>query len=328
MVAPAQVVVPGTVGMLASAPLWAQKMAERRALLAKNLNDSYALVVDYVESMMIELEGEKEAAIRLIALEQARLEDERRQWEEDKVRMAAVQQFASNKVRLNIGGQIFETTRSTLLKDPDHMLARMFSGRFEVTRDEHDAVFIDRDSSVFGLVLNFLRSNELSVSPREEGTLWKLLEEAKFYQIQPLVDCVKDKLGMRYVWYADWQQVCNSTEKFYQSPIFIVGGWPWRLSLVRDEGWLGISLTVSKRARQLPKGWRMNASFAVDIKNADPKKVSASMQHSDAQLDEARTGIFWRHCYELEKLALDGVIADDKLIISAEIKIESCTLLD
>lgn len=115
---------------------------------------------------------------------------------------------------------------------------------------------------------------------------------------------------MRYVWYADWQQVCNSTEKFYQSPIFIVGGWPWRLSLVRDEGWLGISLTVSKRARQLPKGWRMNASFAVDIKNvcthsshaiivaaccscrlnhlqADPKKVSASMQHSDAQLDEA-----------------------------------------
>jgi hypothetical protein len=41
-----------------------------------------------------------------------------------------------------------------------------------------------------------------------------------------------------------------------------------------------------------------------------------------------RTGIFWRHCYELEKLALDGVIADDKLIISAEIKIESCTLLD
>jgi hypothetical protein len=78
---------------------------------------------------------------------------------------------------------------------------------------------------------------------------------------------VQDKLGMRYVWYADWQQVCSSTEKFYQSPIFIVGGWPWRLSLVRDEGWLGISLTVSKRARQLPKGWRMNASFAVDIKN-------------------------------------------------------------
>jgi hypothetical protein len=43
---------------------------------------------------------------------------------------------------------------------------------------------------------------------------------------------------------------------------------------------------------------------------------------------DRRTGIFWRHCYELEKLALDGVIADDKLIISAEIKIESCTLLD
>jgi soluble lytic murein transglycosylase-like protein len=92
-------------GLLASAPLWAQKMAERRALLAKHLNEGYARVVDYVESMMIELEGEKEAAVRLIALEQARIEEERRLWEEDKVRMAAVQQFASNKVRLNIGAR-------------------------------------------------------------------------------------------------------------------------------------------------------------------------------------------------------------------------------
>jgi hypothetical protein len=160
-------------------------------------------------------------------------------------------------------------------------------------------------------------TNQSQPLHREEGTLWKLLEEAKFYQIQPLVDCVKvwrcgvrvrvrvrvraplrfgssrynghlsrtvqDKLGMRYVWYADWQQVCSSTEKFYQSPIFIVGGWPWRLSLVRDEGWLGISLTVSKRARQLPKGWRMNASFAVDIKNVHARflhTLSLSLSHA------------------------------------------------
>lgn len=32
---------------------------------------------------------------------------------------------------------------------------------------------------------------------------------------------------MRYVWHADWSQVCSSTDKFFQSPIFLVGGWPW-----------------------------------------------------------------------------------------------------
>lgn len=89
------------------------------------------------------------------------------------------------------------------------------------------------------------------------------------------------------------------------------------------------------------------------VMQTNTKKVCASMQHSDAQLDEAydtysliscsrsgglrcrisfsrarRTGIFWRHCYELENLVTDGVIAEDKLTISAEIKIESCTLLD
>ncbi len=59
---------------------------------------------DYQGLRQEELE-EAEYAETIIALEQAFLEDERRQWEEDKTRMAAVQQFASNKVRLNIGSR-------------------------------------------------------------------------------------------------------------------------------------------------------------------------------------------------------------------------------
>ena len=53
-------------------------------------------------------------------------------------------------IKLNVGGQIFKTSIATLLKDPDSMLAAMFSERFDVKPDEEDgAYFIDRDGTYF-----------------------------------------------------------------------------------------------------------------------------------------------------------------------------------
>ena len=53
-------------------------------------------------------------------------------------------------IKLNVGGQIFKTSLGTLLKDPDSMLAAMFSERFDVKPDEEDgAYFIDRDGTHF-----------------------------------------------------------------------------------------------------------------------------------------------------------------------------------
>jgi hypothetical protein len=53
-------------------------------------------------------------------------------------------------IRLNVGGQIFKTSIETLVKDPDSMLAAMFSERFDVKPDEEDgAYFVDRDGTHF-----------------------------------------------------------------------------------------------------------------------------------------------------------------------------------
>ena len=53
-------------------------------------------------------------------------------------------------IKLNVGGQIFKTSIETLVKDPDSMLAAMFSKRFDVKPDEEDgAYFIDRDGTHF-----------------------------------------------------------------------------------------------------------------------------------------------------------------------------------
>ena len=46
-------------------------------------------------------------------------------------------------VKLNVGGKRFTTSLQTLTRDPNSMLAAMFSGRHEVQTAEDGSVFID-----------------------------------------------------------------------------------------------------------------------------------------------------------------------------------------
>ena len=93
-------------------------------------------------------------------------------------------------IRLNVGGVIHTTTRATLCTYPESMLGAMFSGDFGATMDENGHYFIDRDGEIFKHVLNFLRSNRVTLP--EDFTEWDLLlSEADFYQIQPMIDALK-----------------------------------------------------------------------------------------------------------------------------------------
>lgn len=93
-------------------------------------------------------------------------------------------------VKLNVGGKIYKTTLSTLLKDPNSMLSAMFSGRHELNQDEEDgAYFIDRDGELFRYVLNYLRNDEL-FCPDDKLFRKELLAEARFYQLQGMIVCL------------------------------------------------------------------------------------------------------------------------------------------
>ena len=61
-------------------------------------------------------------------------------------------------VNLNVGGVTLSTARETLCRDPNSMLASMFSGRFPIVNDENGKVFIDRDGERFrhGTFIAFL----------------------------------------------------------------------------------------------------------------------------------------------------------------------------
>ena len=96
----------------------------------------------------------------------------------------------SSTVKLNVGGQHFTTSVQTLTKDPNSMLAAMFSGKFDMKPSEDGSFFIDRDGTHFRFILNFLRTGKLTLP--EGATFTKELEEeAEFYQIQGLVDALK-----------------------------------------------------------------------------------------------------------------------------------------
>ncbi|KAL0084037.1 hypothetical protein F4703DRAFT_1609279 [Phycomyces blakesleeanus] len=79
--------------------------------------------------------------------------------------------FQSEKVRLNVGGGIFETSLGTLRRDPDSLLATMFSGKHVLTPGGDGSYFIDRDPSHFRLVLNYLRDLRIPPTILQDKTM-------------------------------------------------------------------------------------------------------------------------------------------------------------
>ena len=92
-------------------------------------------------------------------------------------------------VNLNVGGRLFTTSVQTLTKDPNSMLAAMFSGEFDVKRSSDGTYIIDRDGKHFQYILNFLRDGKLILPDHQEDAFLKKLEaEAKYYQIQGILN--------------------------------------------------------------------------------------------------------------------------------------------
>ncbi|XP_032870130.1 SH3KBP1-binding protein 1 [Amblyraja radiata] len=87
-------------------------------------------------------------------------------------------------IHLNVGGKRFSSSRQTLTWIPDSFFSSLLSGRIFSLRDETGAIFIDRDPTVFGTILNFLRTRELH---SRETNIGLLRHEAEFYGISPLV---------------------------------------------------------------------------------------------------------------------------------------------
>jgi len=92
----------------------------------------------------------------------------------------------SDWVTLNVGGRLFATTRSTLTKDKDSMLAKMFGEHWSSTTDANGSYLIDRTPEYFAPILNYLRCGVLVIDDgvNAEG----VLQEAKFFNITSILE--------------------------------------------------------------------------------------------------------------------------------------------
>ena len=70
------------------------------------------------------------------------------------------------------------------------MFTAALSGMFSVVTDDEGYYCIDRDGESFGCILNFLRGSTLAI-PTNPVKKARLLEEADFYSIDPLVDLIR-----------------------------------------------------------------------------------------------------------------------------------------
>jgi len=75
------------------------------------------------------------------------------------------------------------------------MLGAMFAGNLPSAVDKDGCYFIDRDGEIFRYILQFLRSDELSL-PKDFKEFSLLKHEIDFYQIEPLIQMdLKPKEG-------------------------------------------------------------------------------------------------------------------------------------
>ena len=98
---------------------------------------------------------------------------------------------AESIVSLNVGGTIFQTSPSTMLKYPDSKLARMYN---EGQKIKNLNFFLDEDPEYFRIVLNFLRKGKVIQFEDEDKNLFDgVCDLAKNLEVADLVKLLETR---------------------------------------------------------------------------------------------------------------------------------------
>ena len=161
------------------------------ATLQEKLNEIVSSVQREEESLKAErqaIKRDREAMEADHTSKKAKLDQERATFEAEKEAVAVTNQVLRSKVKLDVGGTIYHSSRTTLTSVPGSMLEAMFSGRHAVEEDEDGRVFIDRDGATFKLVLEYLRSpTSFSLDGLSKREVASCLVEFEYYGLPPPV---------------------------------------------------------------------------------------------------------------------------------------------
>ena len=159
-------------------------------------------------------------------------------------------------IRLNVGGRIFTTKRSTLCEIPDSMLATLFDPETPYAAPEVDdtgAFFLDRDPGSFELVLSYLRRKRL-VQLNELGAdiCLQVLDDAKYFGLEDLAKALSTHLKKEApVCVSDWFEAVNDNLGSIDGHLSAIGD---HLKEVSDDTSLGDNLsTIGRQLHGLKK---------------------------------------------------------------------------
>ncbi|CAJ0591187.1 unnamed protein product [Cylicocyclus nassatus] len=91
-------------------------------------------------------------------------------------------QKSGERVKINVGGTVFETTISTLTRLDNTVLSTMVANRWR----NQEEIFVDRSPTYFSKILDYLRDGENVTLPRDDEAREALRKEAEFYNLPDL----------------------------------------------------------------------------------------------------------------------------------------------
>eukprot|EP01138_Halocafeteria_seosinensis_P006246 gb/GECG01006387.1/.p1 GENE.gb/GECG01006387.1/~~gb/GECG01006387.1/.p1 ORF type:complete len:355 (+),score=73.60 gb/GECG01006387.1/:1-1065(+) len=159
-----------------------QSLEEKQKLIAQKRKQQADLFVR-VQKDRLQAQQRREE----VAQKKQSLEDERKflldalnsRWMTD-----LQEQNSQDRIQLNIGGQMFETTVPTLRNDPDSLLAKLPEHKEEYV-DSCGELFFDRDWWIFRYILQYLREGNASL-PHNKSVLKQLYKEAGFWRLRTM----------------------------------------------------------------------------------------------------------------------------------------------
>lgn len=149
------------------------------------------------------MDTELQQGRRRFALEREKFRVEYEAAERERQRITEHNVATETMVDINVGGVVFETARHTLTQQPGSLLERLLTGRAQAPRDRDGRIFLDRDSSIFRTILNFLRDPSTPPASRDPMESEALAQEANYLGIRfypfPLVYAVGGHDGANHL---------------------------------------------------------------------------------------------------------------------------------
>ncbi|KAJ5076450.1 potassium channel tetramerization domain-containing [Anaeramoeba ignava] len=101
-------------------------------------------------------------------------------------------------IRINVGGKIFETLTTTLLKWKNSKFEEIIKNQKQFPIINDGIIFFDRNPKYFEIILDYLRTSKITIPTKFENKkgLEILIKESKYYSIHSLTQLLNEKLEL------------------------------------------------------------------------------------------------------------------------------------